>query len=487
MTDIQKAFGSTLVLDKVSLSLAKGTIHALLGENGTGKSTLMNILSGNLSKDSGQIYLNGKLINPQKNKQITKLITFVHQELSLVDELTVFENLFLGHELNEHGFLNKNKMIAESRRVLNLMGFKVDPRLKVKELNQSEKQMVEIGRGLINDAKIIIMDEPTSALDDMEIKALFKVMKKMKKNGITIVFITHKLNEVFKVCDSYTVMRNGHVIESGEISEKITEQKISGLMVGRKLTAMTKSERKFHGRTILGLERLSKGNQFRDITMHIDSGEIVGVTGLLGDGRSELFQTVAGANGSYQGVIKLANHTVKINSTQTALRHRIAYIPKDRKDNGIIKDLNVEDNTLLTVFNKISRWGFIRKKLKAKKLSQLLKKIDVKFGQSRDSIETLSGGNQQKVLVARALSRQPQLVIFDNPTQGVDVGAKAEIYQYIQDLANQGVAFVILSNEFAELNLLCDRVYVMYQGKVVYEVAHDNLNEKDLMLYATGS
>lgn len=324
LNNITKAFGPTSVLKGITFNVKKGNIHALLGENGTGKSTLMNILTGIITRDSGEIRINRKIIDPYHDKWIAKQITFIHQELSLVKDLTIYENLFLGHELTHYGKLDRMVMIRRAHEVLEQMELSIDPTTKVRDLNPSLKQMVEVGRGLINEAKIIIMDEPTSALDNIEIQALFKVMRILKQDGITIIFISHKLNEVLSICDSYTVMRDGYVVQTGEVTNATTERELSALMVGKKLIAMTKSDRSFIGKPVLELQHLSKQQQFEDINLHVDAGEVVGVTGLLGDGRSELFQTVVGANDRYHGKIIFNGKLVKMNNTQAALQHHIA-------------------------------------------------------------------------------------------------------------------------------------------------------------------
>lgn len=482
MKNITKAFSGIPVLRGVNLSVRAGSIHALLGENGTGKSTLMNILCGLKPRDGGTILYDGKSIEPMNEPP---KIAFVHQELSLVNDLPIYQNLFLGHELRHHGVLEIPKMVAKTQQVLKQMALNLDPWMMVRDLNPALKQMVEIARGLNEAADVIIMDEPTASLDDVEIQSLFTVMHTLREQGKTIVFISHKLNEVLSICDHYTVMRDGQVVGDGDLDASVTERSLSDLMVGKQLTAMTKPPRAFRGESVLTVHHLSKAHEFSGVDLHIDAGEIVGLFGLLGDGRSELFQTVVGANGHYSGTITVSGRPVTMRNTATALRHQIAYIPKNRKENGIVKDLSVSDNVLLPVLNRLGRFKLISTKQRMGKFNALSKQVNLKYGQQQDLITTLSGGNQQKVLIARALGSDPKLVVLDNPTQGVDIGAKAEIYAQIQSLAAKGVAFAILTNEFDELQRLCDRVYVMAAGKIVLTVNHDDLNEADLMYAAT--
>lgn len=475
MNNISKSFGKNNVLRNINLTINEGTIHALLGENGTGKSTLMNILTGLLHADSGSINIFGKNYL-YKDLKKSENIAFVHQELSLVNDLNIYENLFLGHELKIHGFLNKKEMIKRTKAALNKMDLHIDPTTKISTLDASVKQLIEISKSLIDGKKIIILDEPTASLNDIEIDSLFKVMESLKKSGNTLIFISHKLNEVLKICDDYTIMRDGQVIISGAITNMTTEKELSGYMVGKKL-AMFKKE-KHEGLTdlILKVENLSKKSQFKEINMFARKGEIVGFTGLDGDGKSDLFETIAGANSPYSGKIYVNGEEIKSATTSVAFKHGISYVSKDRKENGIYKDLSVEDNLLMPIYTKLSKYGLIENSSREKSFSNL----------SKDLITSLSGGNQQKVLIARALGSHPKIVILDNPTQGVDINAKFEIYSYIQKLADTGISFIVLTNEYSELEKLCDRVYIMYQGEIQKELLHDDLTEEKVLFYSMG-
>ncbi|WP_283584232.1 sugar ABC transporter ATP-binding protein [Limosilactobacillus difficilis] len=476
MKGIKKSFGHNTVLRDVDLTIHRGSIHALLGENGTGKSTLMNILTGLIPDDGGEIVL---------TKGVK--ITFIHQELSLVNDLTVYENLFLGHEIIKHGFMDRKTMIQQSKAALNRIGVRLDPAALVKDLGPSEKQIVEITRALLQNNDLIIMDEPTSSLTDVEIDHLFEVMKQLSQQGISIIFISHKLQEVLKVCDEYTVMRDGRVVLDGQLTKDVSEDQLIEAMVGKKLNAMNKRERLIKTDDVLALRDLSKQDEFEDINLHIRKGEIVGITGLLGDGKSNLFATVAGANYPYQGQIVVDGKVTNMKNTAKAVARGISYLPKNRKENGIIPGLSINDNLLLTILRHLSKGGILsndRQRLAFQKYSKV---FNIKYGQRRDHITTLSGGNQQKVILARALSTNPRIVILDNPTQGVDIGARSEIYEEIEQLSRQGVSFVVLSNEFNEINHICDRVYVMCRGKIVKEMLHQELDEEAVLRYAMGS
>lgn len=476
MKHIEKSFGNNCVLKDVDFSLKKGSIHALLGENGTGKSTLMNILTGLLPCDNGEIKI-------ENNYQVS----FIHQELSLINDLTVYENFFLGSELHKSLILDRKEMIAKSKRALDEVNLEIDPRTLVAELSPSQKQLVEISRSLMKESKVIIMDEPTSSLSDMEIESIFKVMRRLQQKGISFIFISHKLDEVLKICDEYTVMRNGHVVDIGKVTPALTKEELSLKMVGKDLADFEKEERDIQDEVVLELKNLTKAKQYQNISMSIKRGEIIGVTGLMGDGRSELFMSVIGANNPYQGEVRVLGQKVNIKTTSDAIKSGIAYLPKNRKENAVIPDLSISDNMLITVMKKLSKLLMNSKNQESNVFEKYRQLFSIKYGDSRmNLITTLSGGNQQKVILARTLTSDPQVVILDNPTQGVDVGAKTEIYECLQKLASQGVSFVILSNEYEEIYKNCDRVYVMYEGKVQAELPHCNLDEQKVLYYAMG-
>lgn len=487
MRGIEKSFGQNYVLKKVDFTLAEGSIHALLGENGTGKTTLMNVLGSILPKDSGSVSVNGLSIDDLREKeQFKQQIAFIHQELSLVNDLSVYENLFLGRELKQGFFLDKKRMIEETQQYINQLEIELDPETLVRDLNPAFKQITEILRALMQQARVIIMDEPTTSLTDVEINHIFDIMNTLKKQGVSLIFISHKLNEVLRICDTYTIMRDGLMVATGSVDETTTEAFLSRHMVGRELATNEVYERRPVGEVILELKNLSKERQFKEVSLNLRRGEIVGVTGLLGDGRSEVFAAVAGANYPYKGDIRINGQSVKFRNTAQAKRHHIAYVPKNRKENGIIKDLSIANNATLPILQQLTQYQLIHPRRMAEKVDEFVSKLNIRLTDAHDKITALSGGNQQKVVLAKALGTDPQVVILDNPTQGVDVGAKAEIYQLILQLASEGISFIILSNEISEIQKLCDRVYVMFHGEVKHEFQHEELNEADVMLVATG-
>ena len=487
MKGIEKSFGANNVLKEVDFFLEKGSIHALLGENGAGKSTLMNILGNVIHKDGGKIFIDGKEVDPSGGaKLIRENVAFIHQELSLVNDLNIFENLYLGKELKKGFWLDKKEMCRQTKIVLDRMGVDIDPYMLVSELNPSYKQISEIARALLSDTKIIIMDEPTSSLTDVETALIFDVMRALRDQGISIIFISHKLNEVISVCDSYTVLRNGEVVAVGKIEEGITEKSLSTHMVGEEVRTEGIYQPRELGDVILELEGLSREREFKSVNLNLRKGEILGVTGLLGDGRTELFASVCGANYPYEGRILINGKEVKMKSTHAAMKNKIAYVPKDRKENGIVRDLNIKENLVLSVMDRISAFGLISGTKMDSVTNSYVEKLDIKVEDTNNLITSLSGGNQQKVVISKALCTDPQVLILDNPTQGVDVGAKMEIYRQIVALAAQGYSFVVLSNEVPELQRTCDRTYVMFEGEIRQEFYRDEMTEENIMLIATG-
>ena len=487
MKAIQKSFGANYVLKEVDFSVEKGSIHALLGENGAGKSTLVNILANVVPKDAGTIFIEGEEVEPSVNaKLIESKVAFIHQELSLVNDLNIFENLFLGHELKTGPFLDKKTMEKKTEEVLARMGVDIKPTAMVSDLNPSYKQVVEIARALLKDTQIIIMDEPTASLTDVEIERIFEVMKTLREQGVSLIFISHKLNEVIEVCDSYTVLRDGELVASGKVDASTTERSLSAYMVGKEVSGEDIYRAREVGDIVLEIKNLSKDREYKDVSLYLRRGEILGVTGLLGDGRTELFASVYGVNWPYDGQILVDGRPVKMRTSSTAKRNKISYVPKNRKENGIVPDLIIKENMTLPIMQENSVAGFVHNKKLNQITSSYVDKLEIKVSDVKNLITSLSGGNQQKVVLSKALSTDPEVLILDNPTQGVDIGAKMEIYRQIVSLAEQGYSFVVLSNEFPELQKTCDRVYVMFEGELRHEFSRDEMTEENIMFVATG-
>ncbi len=487
MKGIYKAFAANQVLKGVDFSLKDGEIRALLGENGAGKSTLMNILGGVLPADSGQIYIGDQqqsFSNPRES--LNAGVAFIHQELNLVNDLPVYENLFLGREKRTRfGFVDSAAMIQEAQQVFKRLQVDIDVRTMLSALNTSYKQVVEIAKALLMDAQIIIMDEPTTSLTESEIVRVFEVMRSLKIQGVGIVFISHKLGEVMDVCDSYTVLRDGHLVAEGLVRDT-NERELAYHMVGHEIESKPRQVAALTGEVTLKAQGLSLEGVFANIDFEAHRGEVLGFTGLLGDGRSDLFQTVFGCNPRYTGEIYIDGESVRMNSTEIALKYGIGYVPRNRKENGIIKDMNILENGSLIVLKQLTKLLLIDRKKEEAEFSKQAQALRIKMQSEIDPITSLSGGNQQKVVLAKWLSANPQIIIFDNPTQGVDVGAKEDIYHIIGQLSQAGITVIVLSGEAQEIVRLCDRVMVMFHGRIQGQLTGSEINEQNIMLLATG-
>lgn len=488
MKEIKKSFNQVEVLHGVDFSLYEGEIHALLGENGAGKSTLMNILGGVHQPTNGDIYLYDqpiKMDSPRISQE--QGISFIHQELNVVTDLRVYENMFLGNEIrNAFGFVDEKEMCNQTQEIMRKLGVEIDPKSYVRELETSYKQMIEIAKALLKNSKIIIMDEPTTSLTDHEVDRLFTLMESLKNSGVSIIYISHKLKEIQSVCDRYTVLRDGHRVGSGYLKD-IQLENITQLMVGKSVSSEDFINQKNPEETILSVHNLHSESLFKDIHFSIAKGEVVGFTGLAGDGRTELFESIFGYRKKYSGDIKINGKSVKINHPKNALKHGIGLVPKNRKENAIVKDLNVIHNMTLSSINHFEKAGFIKGIMERKKFNHYKQQLNIKVHDPKVTIDSLSGGNQQKVIIAKWLEVNSDVIIFDNPTQGIDVGAKNEIYQQIMNLAEQGKAIIILSSEAPEILRICDRMYVMFQGEITGHFPRETASEEVLMEYATGA
>jgi len=488
MNNIEKSFNGNSVLKNVSIQIEKGEIHALLGENGAGKSTLMNILGGVHQPDHGSIQINGidrKMINPRISQEHG--ISFIHQELNVVSDLRVYENMFLGSELrNKIGFLKVEEMCSKTSEILAKLGVDINPKEYVRNLDTSYKQLIEISKALLHKSTLIIMDEPTASLAEHEVNRLFELMKNLKNSGVSIIYISHKLKEIKEICDRYTVLRDGEVVGTGSIENENLDS-ITKLMVGKSISEDRIVQKKTFGPVLLAVKNLSSQRLFNDITFSVRKGEIVGFTGLAGDGRTELFESLFGYRKKYTGEIRINNQLVKIDHPRKALEAGLGLVPKDRKENAIIKDLSVIHNMSLSSIGHFENAGFIQEKLEKEKFEYYKNQLNIKVHNPRITIDKLSGGNQQKVIIAKWLEVNTDIIIFDNPTQGIDVGAKQEIYQHIVSLAEQGKAVVILSSEAPEVLKICHNINVMYQGEITARFNGEEATEDEIMSYATGS
>lgn len=491
MKNIRKSFGSNDVIKDVSFSVQGGEVCALLGENGAGKSTLMNILGGVFPMDDGSILIDGKEVYFETPADsLDAGIAFIHQELNLINDLPIYENMFIGRELKtKRGTLDLKKMYDETVKIFKRMNVDLDPERMVHTLDSSYKQIVEICRAVMTNASMIIMDEPTTSLTDSEIERVFGMMETLRRENVGIIFISHKLNEVMAFCDRYIVLRDGNLVAEGDVSE-VTTKALANDMVGYDVRTDSlrriREEEQDAGEEVLRLHELTDEHAFRDVNLSVRSGEIVGVTGLLGDGRSELFQAVFGATPYSSGEIYLEGEKVHVDTTYQAIKKGIAYLPRNRKENGIVPDMDILENASIVTWPKFSKKGVIDQKKQRDLFQKQRKKLRLKMGRLTDKITSLSGGNQQKVVLAKWLAANPKVLILDNPTQGVDVGAKEDIYDIILQLAEENIAIIVLSSEAQEIIRICDRALVMFHGVIQGEVRDEEMTEQTIMHLATG-
>ena len=488
MRGIYKSFGSNQVLKDVNFMLHGGEICALLGENGAGKSTLMNILGGVLPSDSGDILLDEeKTVFETPAESLKAGIAFIHQELNLINDLSVYENMFIGREVTKkNGLLDTDYMCQETQNVFDQLGINLNPKSMVRDLDASYKQIVEISRAMMMNASIIIMDEPTTSLTSNEIERVFDMMRSLKEAGVGLVFISHKLKEVKQICDRFTILRDGIMVAEGAVAE-VTTDDLAHDMVGHDVRTDVLQRGAKTDHEILRVENVSNEKYFNDISFTVHAGEILGITGLLGDGRSELCQSIFGAGHEYSGQIFLEGKPIKVENPTQALQYHIGYLPRNRKENAIIKDMTIFENGSIVTWPEETKFGFINFPYQNKLFDSQVEKLRIKMERKINPITSLSGGNQQKVVLAKWLNIKPKLLILDNPTQGVDVGAKEDIYDIILNLADEGVAIVVLFSEPQEVIRVCDRTLVMYHGALQGELEGSEMNEHSIMRLATGA
>ncbi|MDF2987994.1 MAG: sugar transporter ATP-binding protein [Eubacterium sp.] len=487
MTNISKAFFGVTVLENVTLEVETGEVHALIGENGAGKSTLMNILAGVHYKDGGNIVFNGKELSNTSIKGAENAgIAFVHQELNIFNNLKVYENLFLGKELvNTFGKLKKKEMIEETAQLMNALGVDIDPQELADHLDTGKKQLLEIAKILHSDAKLFILDEPTTALNNKEIENLFEIIDRLKGIGKSFIFISHKMPEIFRTADKYTVLRNGKFIKSGLIKDTSPET-IAKYMVGENYSNHEMYEERKLGNTILELKKLS-GQGFSDVDFSIKSGEIVGLTGLQGAGCSEVLQTVFGVLKPQSGQMFVHGREIKNNNIRNALKNKVAMVAANRKENSILTDMTILENTCVSEHVINCRQQHIFKKREIRKYFRLKDTLNIKANSHNDYITSLSGGNQQKVILARWLNTEADIILFDNPTQGIDVGAKSEIYRLILNLSKAGKTIIVNTLEIPEIQKIADRCVVFYHGRIAVSLKRQEINEQTVMLHATNA
>lgn len=489
MKNISKSFPGVKALDDVSFRVRKGTVHALMGENGAGKSTLMKIVIGIYQADSGKVILDGEEIDNHDIKtSIKKGISMIHQELNPIPQMTVAENIFLGREpVKSSKFLDKKKMVKDTQELFDTLGIaSIDPRSKMIELSIAKKQMVEIAKAISYNSKLIIMDEPTSAITEAEVQQLFKMVNKLKAEGVSFIFITHKMDEVFKITDEITVFRDGKFVGT-ELASDLNRDKLIEMMVGREITHMFPKEETVIGDVILSVRNLKKDGLFENISFDLRRGEILGIAGLMGAGRTEVVETLFGYRKLDAGEIFLNGNKIKINSPRDALKYKMALLTEDRKQRGLFLPLSVRDNMVVSSMEKFIQGLLLNKRKIEQVCNDQKNKLAVKTPSLSQTVNNLSGGNQQKVLVARWLLTEPEIFIVDEPTRGIDVGAKAEIHRLLSLLAKDGKAVIMISSELPEIIGMSDRVLVMHEGKISGEIDRAEATQTRIMEFATGT
>ena len=483
--NISKSFPGVQALDDVQLHVEKGKVHALMGENGAGKSTLMKILIGMIEPDSGSIIFKGQEVRFSSVHDALKAgFSMIHQELLPFPELTVAENIFMGREpaYGWFGFINRKQLYANAQNLMTRLGVSISVNRLMKTLSVAEMQMVEIAKAIANKAEVIIMDEPTSAISGKEVEILFNIIRDLKKQGIAIIYISHKMDEISMIADTITVMRDGKYIGSYPANE-LNSQQLINLIVGRELNTIFEKRVSKPGEPLLEVRNLS-GEKFSEVHFKVSSGEIVGIAGLMGAGRSEIAQAIFGLDKIYKGSVMVKGREVNITSPKQAIAHGIGLITEDRKQTGLVLSSSVKHNITLSSLKNCSNGMFIDLRKEKNVADEQVRKFNVKTPSSNQVINYLSGGNQQKVVIAKVLLNNPDIIIFDEPTRGIDIGAKSEIYKMIAELADKGKAIIMISSELIEVLGLSDRILVVRKGRISKDLKAEEATQELIMEYA---
>ena len=490
LKNIYKSFPGVKVLEDVTLQVRPGEVHALMGENGAGKSTLMKILMGIYKADQGSIFLEGKetVIHGPKDA-MSKGISMIHQELNTVLDMEVAENVFVGRELLKKGFeklkiVDIARMREETGKYFREMNIDIDPRAKMRTLSVAEMQLVEIVKAISLNSRIIVMDEPTSAITEKEATVLFAQIERLKKQGVAIIYISHKMDEIFRISDTITVLRDGQWIGTKPAKELDNDMLIK-MMVGRELTDIYPKDPVEIGDVILEVKNLSRGKKVRDASFSLRKGEVLGIAGLVGAGRSELVETIFGLYPKTGGQIFLHGKEVHIKSAADAIKNKMALITEDRKQTGLNLIVSVKENIASISIGKLSNHGIVNDKKINEVSEKYIKELKIKTPDGNAIVGNLSGGNQQKVVLAKWLLDEPDIIIFDEPTRGIDIGAKRDIYLLINNLAKEGKAVIVISSEMAEVMGICDRILVMAEGRINGEVQREEFSQEVIMGYAS--
>ncbi|HVO69151.1 MAG TPA: sugar ABC transporter ATP-binding protein [Aggregatilineaceae bacterium] len=491
MEKISKHFPGVQALDNVNLEVLPGEIHGLLGENGAGKSTLMKILSGVYTRDSGRIsFENRDIVVTSPHHAQSLGITIIYQELNLMPNLTVAENVYLGREPNTARFVRWRQLNDQTRALIDRLGIQLTPTTLVRNLSVAQQQMVEIARALSIKSRVIIMDEPTSALTADEVEHLFSIMRDLKAEGLAVIFITHRLEEVFAICDRITVLRDGANVGTVNAADT-TPEAIIRMMVGRPVSEFFAKDQAIQGEVALEVRHLSRskseqgGNALHDISFSVRAGEIVGLAGLVGSGRTDLARCIFGVDRRASGEILVGGRPVPIHSPRDAIRAKMGFVPEDRKLQALFLAMSVEENASMASLGDVARFGFISGGARRTRVNRYVEQLSVRLASLDQRVVDLSGGNQQKVVITRWLALQPRILIMDEPTRGIDVGAKAEVHALMSQLAKNGVAIILISSELPEVLALSDRVLAMHEGRLVGDVPRAEANPEQVMTLMT--
>ncbi|HEK9992982.1 ribose transport ATP-binding protein RbsA [Streptococcus equi subsp. zooepidemicus Sz105] len=486
MTAISKSFGTNKVLEKIDLVLHSGQVHALMGENGAGKSTLMNILTGLFPASSGTIVIDGvekQFSNPQEAEAFG--ISFIHQEMNTWPDMTVLDNLFLGREIKgTFGLLDQKAMKEKAKRAFDRLGISIPLDLPIGSLSVGQQQLIEIAKSLLSEVSLLVMDEPTAALTDRETESLFQMIASLKKEGVGIVYISHRMEEIFRVTDLITVMRDGIVVDTKPTAETNPAELVKK-MVGRDIDDYYPAKAAELGELVFEVENLS-GECFKDISFQVRRGEILGFSGLMGAGRTEVMRAIFGLDKRTAGRIRLNGQDIQVTNPVQAIRAGIGFLTEDRKEEGLILDFSIKDNMTLPSHKDFSKNGFFDDKTSRDFVQKMIDRLRIKSGRPEMVVGNLSGGNQQKVVLAKWIGIAPKVLILDEPTRGVDVGAKREIYQLMNELAERGVPILLVSSDLPEVLGVSDRIVVMHEGRITGELSRGEATQEKVMQLATG-
>ena len=487
MRSAKKAFGGVQALNGADLVLYPGEIHALLGENGAGKSTLLKALAGVHKLDSGTVTLNGKNFEQGSTRSSREQgIAVIYQEPSLFPDLTLAENVFVGRQLQKGKTVDWASMAKESKKLFEQLGVKLDPNIRARGLSIADQQIVEIAKALSTQANVIVMDEPTAALSSKEVDRLFKVARNLEAQGCAVVFVSHRLDEVFALCSRITVMRDGATVGT-DLAKNLNESKVIKLMVGREISELFPKLDAKIGDVVLKVEHLGLEGQFADINFEVRAGEIVGLAGLVGAGRSEVVRAIFGIDKYDTGSVTLNGNKLKPGNPAAHMEAGMALVPEDRRQQGLFMSTSIDKNSAVTMLKRLSRFFIIRSKSETKLATAWGKTLQLKYATGKDPVDRLSGGNQQKVVLAKWLATEPKLLIVDEPTRGIDVGTKSEVHRLLSQKAQDGMAIIMVSSELPEVMGMADRILVMREGRMVGEFSRKAATAEKIIAVATGA